>query len=184
MSSFSPLGAARAAAILVVIAAGGLTAACGYRPLYGQAATPDAAVTRELAAIAVKQIPDRIGQQMRTALERRLRLKGQPEIRYALTVGLGESLQTLAEERSGDVTRANLALTGTYTLVRAADGARLTHGKARAVASYNLLDSHFATLAAQDSARERAIELLADELRTRLAVYFQGPRGAGPTAPR
>lgn len=149
-------------------------AACGYRPLYGQVAS-DPAVTRHMEAITVQPIPERSGQLMRTALKRRLHPKGQPQSLYKLDVTLTERTQNLAEERSGFVTRANLMLTATYTLSRVQDGAMLTNGRSQMVASYNILDSDYATLSAEDDARERAIDSVADDIRTRLAIWFQGP---------
>lgn len=148
--------------------------ACGYRPLYGQNAA-DPQVTQHMAAITVLPMANRNGQMMRTALKRRLAPQGQTQSLYKLDVTLNESLQQLAEQRSGFVTRANLTLTATYRLSNAQSDQLLTEGAAQTVASYNILVSDFATLSAQEDARKRAIESIADDIRTRLAIYFQGP---------
>ena len=160
------------------LCAGLALSACGYRPLYGQnAADPQA--TQHMAAIHVMPMADRSGQMMRTALVRRLNVKGQPQTLYKLNVRLSESLQQLAEQRSGFVTRANLTITAEYSLTRADDAGALTSGSVQSVASYNILDSDFATLSAQEDARKRAIESLSDDIRTRLAIFFQGPGRSG-----
>jgi LPS-assembly lipoprotein len=44
--------------------------------------------------------------------------------------------------------------------------------------SYDLLRNKFATLAAEDDARTRALRELAEEIRTRLAIYFERIPGA------
>lgn len=148
--------------------------ACGYRPLYGQAAA-DPQVTQHMAAIAVLPMEDRSGQMMRTALQRRLNPRGHAQKLYRLKVELNESLQQLAEQRSGFVTRANLRLSATYTLMRSSDSIPLLKDTTTSVASYNILDSDFATMTAQEDARKRAVQNLAEDMRTRLATYFQGP---------
>lgn len=159
---------------VVALGAAVLLGACGYRPLYGQAAA-DPQVTQHLAAISVLPMEDRTGQMMRTAMQRRLHPRGQPQTLYTLKVELSEGLQRLAEQRSGFVTRANLRLSAHYILRRSSDSALLTDNTSVMVASYNILDSDFATLNAQEDARKRAIEGLAEDIRTRLAIYFQGP---------
>lgn len=186
MSSFNRCSAlrtlARTLALSALIAGTGLLAACGYRPLYGTAGLTSSAsttATAELKAVDVGRISGRSGQMLRTALERRLHIPQRSAGRYRLVVVYSESRQNLAEQKSGAVTRANLRTKGTYRLTRNSDDVLLTKGISDAVASYNLLDSEFATLAAEKNARERAIETLADDIRTRLAIYFSGPGSQG-----
>ena len=175
----------RIVAASVLLGASMVLSACGYRPLYGQF-SDDARQhngAAALAAIKVMPMPDRTGQVMRTALQRRLNLKSNIVSEYQLRVTLTESVAELAVEQNSFATRANLTLTAQYQLVRSADSLLLTTGSQRAVASYNIILSDFATLAAQANARERAIESLADELQTRLASYFVRPApplGAAP----
>lgn len=176
MSSYNPRLRHLSAVALLCVAM--TLSGCGFKPLYGQNATsastrPD--TVSALSAIAVKNIPNRDGQMMRTALERRLNVKGDHSVKYHLVVNLKQSVQKLAVERNAFATRANLSLTATYNLVRISDGLQLTAGKPHTVASYNVLASDFATLSAQADARKRAIENLADDIRARLAIYFAGP---------
>lgn len=177
MSLFSSRGAVFGALAIAVLALAG----CGYRPLYGTAsATPN--VENNLARIEIKHIPDRSGQMMRTALERRLTprgFSGAPD--YQLAVGLSESIGEIATARTGFSTRANLSLSASYALTTP-DGAQAAHGSVRTVASYNVLDSDFATVSARNDARERAVEILADDLRNRLAIYLHGPAKTAPAA--
>lgn len=182
MSSFNRCSALRALSLAALIAGAGLLAACGYRPLYGTSGLTEpasATATAELTATEVARISSRSGQMLRNALERRLHIPRQSGTRYRLTVVYHESKQTLAEQKSGAVTRANLRTQGAYRLTRISDGMLLNKGRSDAVASYNLLDSEFATLAAEKDARTRAIETLADDIRTRLAIYFSGPGSQG-----
>lgn len=153
--------------------------ACGFRPLYAHnpagGAGGQQSVTA-LAAVKVNVIAEREGQMMRTALQRRLAVRpsGAPA-RYTLSVKLKEAVRKLAVERNSFATRANLMLTATYSLTRISDGRQLTNGHPRSVASYNILSSQYATLAAQTDARARAIDALADDIHARLASHFTGP---------
>src|SRR5690606_9967568 len=96
-------GAALAAALL--------SAACGFKPLYGT----DGAPAAELAAIAVDPIPDRLGQQLRTHLEILLdpRGAGAPE-RYRLNIRLDVESDDVAIRRDETATRRVQAMPATY----------------------------------------------------------------------
>lgn len=149
--------------------------ACGFRPLHGSHSSNPQAQSH-LSAIAVSPIQERVGQQMRTALEQKLdRSGGSMTKSYDLSVTIAESISQLAIERDAFATRANLRLTATYNLVRIADGLSLNSGDLKTVASYNILSSDFATLRAEQNARQNAVQNLAADLYTRLATYFQGP---------
>lgn len=180
MSSFRPY---RFAAWLVALALTGvMVSACGYRPLYGQtSAQTNGHTVADLAAIEIKPIPNREGQMMRNALKRRLVVRPGAPVRYALNVQLNENISVLAVDSGSFATRANLIMSASYSLEDVSDHKPLAHGSARSVASYNILTSDFATYAARQDARAKAIESLADDIRTRLAIYFDaGPQPASP----
>lgn len=162
--------------------------ACGYRPLYGTNPSQQhtgTMVNQHLAAIQIKPIKDRAGQMMRTTLSQKLAPTASRQAKvYDLYITLDENLATLAVEESAFATRANLGLRADYRLVRVGDGLELLQGSTKTVSSYNIVTSDFATIAAKDDARERAIENLAAAMRTRLAVYFNGPgRNIGTSTP-
>lgn len=168
----------RPTTLAALLIAGLLLGACGYKPLYGQntgaPGTPSA--QRHLESISVKPIPDRVGQMMRTALMRGLNPRTKRSVHaYDISITLDETLATLAVEQSAFATRANLTLTANYVLTRRADRLNLTSGSVKSVSSYNILASEFATKAAKDDSRSRAIQDVSETLRTRLAIYFQGP---------
>lgn len=155
--------------------------ACGFKPLYGHQGNDanNSPTNLALAQIDVKPIEDRSGQKMRTALQRRLSPKNQAASKYQLAIKLSESVEDLAIDRTAFATRANLSLTAEYRLVRNADGLQMNTGNLTAVTSYNILTSDFATHAARTDARNRAIEVLADDIQARLALYFAGPVADG-----
>ena len=155
------------AAALALAAAG-----CGFQPLYGESG----AARTGLERIHVAQIADRTGQQLRNALLAALP-PGEPgaPAAWRLEVALKESRQRLGVEEHDVATRANLVLTARYALEDPGGEARLS-GRLESTASYNILASPYATLAAERNARARAVSQLADGLVARLAAWFNRRR--------
>jgi len=167
----------RLTTVLAVLIGTGAVSACGFQPLYGQGPNTSQ-VQPHLAQIAVQPIPDRVGQILRSTLSRTLNPTAHTPgtgPAYDLAVTLTEAVSTLAVERDAFATRANLSLNASYTLTRRADQVTLSSASVGSVSSYNILSSEFATKTARDDARKRAIQDLAATIRTRLAIYFQGP---------
>jgi len=157
--------------------------ACGFKPLYGPRGTnTDAGANIKtedyLALVRIGPIKDRLGQMMHNELLERLSPKGRPvHPRYTLTVTVTESIGSLGVQKSGDATRANLNLTASYALgaLSAEQGGApvtLASGSLRAVSSYDISSAEFATLSASRNARINAVREVADDIRTRIAVYF------------
>ena len=169
--------------IRLVVVIGGLLAlgACGFRPLYNQ--PPASGESRgynvqiDMATIYIKPIKDRIGQQLHNLLLTRLNPSGSPaEPAYKLTITLFESVQELGIQKSSFASRANLRISARYNLVpvdgTGGDGAAGTTGDVLAISSYDISTYEFSTLTARKDARKRAVREIADDLKTRFAVYF------------
>ncbi|OEJ64121.1 LPS assembly lipoprotein LptE [Magnetovibrio blakemorei] len=158
-----------------VLCAAVALSACGYRPLYGQNSVSTQSQA-DLASIYITPIDNRAGQMLRSALSHRLMPKATNVKKlFKLNVTIEESITELAVERDASATRGNLTLTAKYSLERAANGQTMTSGSTKTVSSYNILTSDFATFSAENDARSRAIDDLAETMRMRLAIYFQGP---------
>ncbi len=149
--------------------------ACGFQPLYGDINEATAATEEELARIQIGNIPDREGQMLRNALIDRLQPRGQSDdIGYRLDVSpLRESLTDLDITKSADTTRAQLRLDTSITLKDIQTGEILLSRSLRAIASYNILGSEFATRVSENNTRENAIEDLARQIELQLALYFK-----------
>ena len=153
--------------------------ACGFRPLYGQKNSASSRTAEEnLGLIEVKSINDRIGQQLHNNLLVRLNPHG-PSDRpaYSLSISVLESISNLGVKKSSVVTRGNLRVTATYSLsgYNSEDlgGQSLTSGTIISTSSYDIPQAQYTALAAAKDARARAVREIADDIRTRLAVYFQ-----------
>ena len=157
----------------VILICGLLLAGCGFEPLYGER---NQAVATEslLNRVTVPPIENRVGQLARIELTNRLTpTRPAPTPLFTLNVKLGESKTRLAVERDSSATRANLTIDAAFELKRISDGAKLTSGSVRSVNSYDILQSDFATLAAEQNARRRGAKDVADGIIDRLAIYLR-----------
>jgi LPS-assembly lipoprotein len=143
-----------------------LLPACGFSPVYATAARPN------LANVAVANIPERAGQQLRLALTDRLYGAASPitPSRYLLEVNLTRSTENLSIQRNDVATRARLTLLAAYILRDRTTGEVVTEGRERSFVSYNILSGPYATITAEQSATERGIQEVANMITNRLAL--------------
>jgi LPS-assembly lipoprotein len=160
----------RVAIILATVLAA--VAGCGFRPLHG---TGGGGARDQLATVRITQIPDRVGQKLHNLLLDWLTPEGPPATpHYVLSVSLREARQNLAIRKDETATRANLTLTAAFSLRRLGLDEKYV-GTAVSTNSYNILQSDFATLSAENDARDRALRVLAEEIRTRVATALTNP---------
>ena len=149
---------------------------CGFKPLYGRAASGGGPVA-EFSFIEIGAIPDRTGQLLRIALEERLTPRGRPSApRYMLEVGLQESRSDLVIQRDASSTRAKLRIDASWVLKDLATNAPMLRGASQSTTTFNIVESEFATISAENDARRRAGIEIADDIRLRLGLYFNRRR--------
>jgi len=151
-------------------------AGCGFSPLYGKRVAGQDAAEAQLALIRIESIKDRIGQQLHNSLLDRLTPKGRPaNPAYVLKAAISESVSGLGVKKSAVATRANLRISVSYSLRAAGEGVteNLTSGSVLAISGYDISNADYTTLVASRNARTRAVREAADDIRTRLAVYFR-----------
>ncbi len=176
--SYPSLSASSARRFAILGLALVLLAGCGFRPLY--APRDDSAVIAELAAIKVGQIDDRAGQQLRNFLLDRINPRGQPaNPKYTLVVELEVSRHDLSIRKDATATRSNLVLTADYTLFGFASGRQLFSASSQVTTSFNIIRSDFGTISAENAARLRGAREISDDIRTRVAVFFNRRRNGG-----
>ncbi len=157
--------AGRAALIATLVA----LAACGFQPLYGKG--PQQAAPDQLGNIVVAPIADRLGQITHNYLLDRLNPRGQPaDPAYRLEVELYESTQNLAIKKDASATRALLNMSANFVLIDIATRYPVYDGRSRATASYNIVESQYATIAAEKNARRRASRIVAEDIAVRVSV--------------
>ncbi len=160
--------------LLVAAGTAAALAGCGFQPLYGEVSEGGRVVADDLAAVRVAVVADRPGQQLRNLLLERLNPGGRPaEPTHRLTVDLDESEGSLATVDDGTVTRARLVVTAKARLIELASSEVVLERRHRATASYNIQDDLFGSEVSVDSARERSLRDISEQIRRELALYFQ-----------
>jgi LPS-assembly lipoprotein len=129
---------------------------------------------QELGNIQVSAIEDRIGREVRNNLINRLTPFGAAEEpQYRLDVALEQLTTPLAIQLDDRITRFNLTLSASFSLVDLESGTAVYADNVRAVGSYNVVDSEYATVVSEQDAGERAAREISNEIEALLVVFFR-----------
>ncbi|MGD9650709.1 MAG: LPS assembly lipoprotein LptE [Dongiaceae bacterium] len=150
--------------------------ACGFTPLYGQGGGA-APAAQELSAVSVPLAKERPYQLLRNYLIEKWN-PGNPL--YRLDYRLFEERYDLGIRRDASASFARLTIEANFQLIRLSDNALLADGGSKALVSYNIVQSSFANLSAEEDARERALRQIAEDITIKLASYFTGPDAGKP----
>lgn len=154
--------------LILALAVGG----CGFQPVYKGGARGE--TVPQMAAISVAQIDDRVGQVVRNHLLDLLTPKGTPaRPLYRLEIELRETKDGLALEQDESVTRFNLTLHAKFEMNDLRTNQTILQGSTRAIAAYNVVRSDYANLIAERDALSRSSQEVAQEIKTRIAVFFR-----------
>ncbi|MDC0189617.1 LPS assembly lipoprotein LptE [Rhodospirillales bacterium] len=159
--------------ISAYVAALAVLGACGFQPIYGSRG--QARTQMEMATIEVGIIKGGQGQQLRNFLLDRINPGGAPQSpNYTLTVQLTSQKQLLALKKSALSTRSNLNFLAVFNLKgKNKHLGKNFSGTSKITVSYNILSSHFATLAAEENARTRAVRELSADINNRIAAFVR-----------
>ena len=158
-------------AILPALLAAAVLGACSFTPLYA----PQASGTPAIGPVLVDEVPGRAGFAMKNALDKLFDVERGTGPARRLSVKLDEGIAGLGFRLDELATRSDLTLSAAYTLYDA-DGQEVTKGQASAVASYDIPSSAYAEVAAQNDARDRAADMLAERIRAELAIKLAAQR--------
>lgn len=143
-----------------------------FHPLYGTGGGKD--IAAEMRAIAVDPIADRLGHYLANDLIFALH-GGNEDVKpkYHLIVTTSEYVQTaLIDSVQGRATAGTLIVNASYRLVAADSAATLTSGTVTSLATYDRSEQRFANIRAAANGEIRNSGTIADQLKTRLAIYF------------
>lgn len=146
--------------------------ACGFTPLYSTNAAGEG-VASELASIVVRTANQGESQDLQLALSDLLRNDGSYASKYSVSLTSKLIIRNVAIQQDTSVTRKNLSLTSTYSLIDLENDSVLFESEATAIAAYNRVGSEFANIIAERDAHERASTQVAEQIRTELAVFFE-----------
>lgn len=154
-------------------------AGCGMHPLYSGGS--NGAVAMALSGIEVGPIEGKAGWLVGNALRDRL---GAPDgaPRYRLDIRLDDQISGLGVRRDDSVTRERRILRARYQLVDLTSGNQtvLLDTTAGSDAGIDVVQSEYATIAAENTALERLSTIVADEIVARIALYARSPTPPPP----
>ncbi|MEF3367998.1 LPS assembly lipoprotein LptE [Methylocystis sp. 9N] len=144
------------------------------QPLYAPAGAgfDSSPLAAEMQAIAVDEIPDRLGHYVRNELIFGLNGTGsEPAPRYRLSVRMRERVQTpILDTVTGRATSATVIVDAEYRLVTVPGDVEVTKGVAFNIASYDRFSNRFSNVRAARDAEIRDARVIADSIRTRIAT--------------
>jgi LPS-assembly lipoprotein len=161
--------------LTLLLAAAPALAACGnggLRPLYG--ATPSGAGLQErFAQLDVAPIPGRVGQRIRNDLIFTSTGGGNPlPPSHRLEVTIHESVQSTLVKIDGDSLGQIYAIQASFKLISIKDKKVVLEGKSHARAGFERFQSIYSNVRARDDAENRAARTVAEDLKTRVAIYL------------
>jgi len=168
----------RRAALGFLAGAGALAVTgCGFRPLYGTrtptgGASGSPGIDRQLAAVRVEPIANRLGQQLHNQLRDGLNPLGQPvSSSHRLYVALSVRTYGALTRTDLSATRRNVEVTATYRLVDNS-GNVVVYDSSQTVTGYDEFDDPLNDISAGEHAQDRSTIQLAELIKVRLAAYF------------
>lgn len=148
-----------------------LLGACGFSPMYAPAGGGGAAI----GPVEVAMIDGKAGHVLKTELDRILAVENNGSTPALLNITLNEQVTPLGLRRDESSTRAELRLTANYVLTPPS-GAGIMRGSVVTVVNYDIPTAAFGEITAQDDARERAAETMAERFRAELALRMAQAR--------
>ena len=143
---------------------------CGYEPIYSK----NANTNKELLSISVQNIKNRPGQILRNTLLNQLNPERERVItKYRLIVEISESKSSLAYRRDMSATRTDLKVTANYLLKDIKNGEILLKQEAKSIASFDVVESVYATLIAEKDVREKNLKVISNDIYTNLVIFFK-----------
>ena len=151
-----------------------LLAACGFQPMYAPAGGGQA-----IGPVQVSQIDGKAGHVLKRELDRILAVENGGAAPMILEITLAEQVTPLGIRVDESATRAELRLVANYVLTPPPNRGQVMRGSVFTVVNYDIPTAAFGEIAAQDDARERAAETMAQRFRAELALRVAQAREAG-----
>ncbi|MBB5754117.1 LPS assembly lipoprotein LptE [Prosthecomicrobium pneumaticum] len=163
--------AGAAAALLALGLAG-----CTVTPVFMAGSTEIGArpgVSAELAAISIASVSGRVAQQVRNDLIFAFTGGGdEADPLYDLSLQVTSSETRLGFDRDESSPAYSVTVTAVYELTEIKTGRSVTRGTSRGVASYDRSNQQFANERALIDAQDRASQLIAEDMRLRIAAVL------------
>lgn len=152
---------ALAAALLMV------TSCKNIRPLYYN----NKEVVGEMSAIEIEPIDSLLGSEIYYHLDRKLGARGQSKYQLQV-ISISDNTSQLVITDHSDVIKQNVSMEYKYKLLDKETSKNLTEGKVRMVGSYDTTASSYNSYINEKDLKKDLAETLANEIHTRLLLYF------------
>ncbi|OZA61487.1 MAG: hypothetical protein B7X78_07370, partial [Sphingomonadales bacterium 39-62-4] len=138
---------------LLLLGAPLLLVGCGLQPMYTGGGTGN--VARALSDIAISPIEGQSGWLVRNALADRLGAGAKSDgTRYRLDIRLDDKVEGLGQLSNDTITRERRTLRARYQLIDQQDGEVLLDATAGSDAGFDVVNSEYAVIAAEQTALE------------------------------
>lgn len=151
-----------------------LLSGCGFQPVYGTASSAGQTAEQGLDQVDIALIPDAEGVYLRNALIDRFYQNGYPvQPRYRLAIDkIVQSESDYDVTIESEATRRQLTLYATVQLMDVTKTEPLFRRELRTVTSYDVIGSQFTTRVAEEDARKAALNDLARQIETQVALFL------------
>src|SRR5262245_31493732 len=159
--------------VLTLAVAPGLGACSGgCQPLYGPTAS-GVGLQERMAQLDIAAIPGRVGQRIRNELI--FQASGGGDLlppTHRLEVAITESVISTLVKPDGDALGQTYALQANFKLIEIKTKKVVLTGTSYGRASFERFQSIYSNVRARDDAENRAARTIADDLKTRVAIYL------------
>jgi LPS-assembly lipoprotein len=146
-------------------------AVCGYQPMLAKREWAPGQSGTILNQVRIGNIANREGQQLRNELTNRFYTQAnRPPARYELAVKLRFNDVGLGIQRDATAARSQLVGMAEWSLRDVVDNREVLKTTSEARASYNRVTEQYALLTAEENAKSRVIEALAEQMTLRIAA--------------
>jgi LPS-assembly lipoprotein len=160
----------------LAVALTGCAGGDGFRPMYAASASGPQ-LQEKMAAVDVGTIPSRVGQRVRNELIFQATGGGgaTPPI-YRLDVAIKESIAATLVKVTGEAASNVYVLDATFTLVDIRSKKVLLRGNSHARAGFDRFPSIYSNVRAREDAENRAANVIAEDLKSRLAAFLSNDK--------
>jgi LPS-assembly lipoprotein len=104
--------------------------------------------------------------------------------RWDLQTGVRVTRSDLGIQRNATATTSEITVYANFQVIEVSSGKTVYSSTSNAVGDFDQVEDAYATQVAADSARDRALRQVADEMTLRLAIFVRNQRAKAATAAR
>ena len=159
-------------ALMLAVAPGLAACSGGFQPLYGPTAS-GVGLQERMAQLDIATIPGRVGQRIRNELI--FQASGGGELApptHRLEVAITENVVSTLVKPDGDALGQTYALQANFKLIEIRSKKVVLTGTSYGRASFERFQSIYSNVRARDDAENRAARTVAEDLKTRVAIYL------------